>query len=494
MNKLLSILALVASAAFAQDSSLGPTSGGISRGNFLRIPDYRTPGTGAQTYFVDPTGSDTNTCQASGTNACLTIQGAINKIPKLLRDNTSVTIAAGTYTGFNLSGFYYDTGVQQTTGGLLINGTLANSTLATGSTSGTFTAGSAGSGATFGTGTDGASTWTVNDLRGRILTITGGTGSGQVRVISSNTTTVITVVGTWTAPTGTSTYVIQDSATIINTATTLPPAATGAANAAFAGIIVADNNLTYRAGAITFQNLRLTNTAGRGAVVNDSSGITFIQCQFINNATADFAIGSGTTFAGAPFVNFTTSYLFSAGTTVSLVASSLGSGFITATNSLFQNGLNGITTQGSQTSISFTSSETTGSSTAALNVGSRLQVTNSRLACASSAGVGILVGAVNGMQPGSVQTASTSDIETCGIGVQAVGAASAVVTTLSGSPATTGLDARQGGYVEYTTSTTIAGTTQDFNVENGLVTGTLASIVSGQCASSPGYGSRVCKQ
>ena len=70
-------------------------------------------------------------------------------------------------------------------------------------TSGTATAG----GAT--TLTNSGATWVVDQYKGYILKITGGTGSGQSKDIVSNTATVITVKSAWsTNPDNTSTYEI----------------------------------------------------------------------------------------------------------------------------------------------------------------------------------------------------------------------------------------------------------------------------------------------
>jgi hypothetical protein len=56
--------------------------------------------------------------------------------------------------------------------------------------------------------TDTAQTWTVNDYVGDFLVITAGTGSGQVRRITSNTANALTVA-TWTVnPAVSSTYTI----------------------------------------------------------------------------------------------------------------------------------------------------------------------------------------------------------------------------------------------------------------------------------------------
>jgi hypothetical protein len=59
--------------------------------------------------------------------------------------------------------------------------------------------------------TDSGKSWTVNGFRNKVLKLTGGTGSGQVRNIESNTGTVLTVDKEWTDnPDNTTTYSIID--------------------------------------------------------------------------------------------------------------------------------------------------------------------------------------------------------------------------------------------------------------------------------------------
>lgn len=72
-----------------------------------------------------------------------------------------------------------------------------------------FDAGTATSG-TSTTITDSTKSWTVNRWTNYSVRILAGTGAGQVRSISSNTSTALTIVGTWTTnPDSTSVYVIQ---------------------------------------------------------------------------------------------------------------------------------------------------------------------------------------------------------------------------------------------------------------------------------------------
>jgi len=71
------------------------------------------------------------------------------------------------------------------------------------SVSGTATSGAAS------TLTDSTQSWTVNGFTGYNVTITSGTGAGQVRTIASNTATVLTVSANWgTNPDSTSKYTI----------------------------------------------------------------------------------------------------------------------------------------------------------------------------------------------------------------------------------------------------------------------------------------------
>jgi hypothetical protein len=54
--------------------------------------------------------------------------------------------------------------------------------------------------------------WSTNAHAGRAVTITGGTGAGQVGVVASNTATVLTISVAWAvAPDATSTYRISDN-------------------------------------------------------------------------------------------------------------------------------------------------------------------------------------------------------------------------------------------------------------------------------------------
>lgn len=182
--------------------------------------------TAALNLYVDTTGNDANDCTASGASACLTIQGAVNKVPKRLLHAVDIAVGAGTFAGGGayVEGFSCEPGASASTGGYLrIHGTLATATVATGTATGTATSGTASSGNTGTILTDSGQSWTVDDLRGKLLEITAGTGSGQVVAIASNTATAITLAASLgTTPNNTSVYAIRSWGTVISGALALP--------------------------------------------------------------------------------------------------------------------------------------------------------------------------------------------------------------------------------------------------------------------------------
>lgn len=93
--------------------------------------------------------------------------------------------------------------------------------------------------------TDSSKTWPVNAHTGRLVRITGGTGSGQVKHVISNTATALTISGAaggsgnWaTNPDSTSTYLIYEG----------PPAQTGKATATTTTTTLTDGNASWQVG------------------------------------------------------------------------------------------------------------------------------------------------------------------------------------------------------------------------------------------------------
>lgn len=497
------------SSAFAQQGS-GPDNGGITRGNFLRIPDYRTPGTGAQSYFVNAsTGNDSFNCQSAST-PCLTIQGAVNKVPKLLRDQVTVNVAAGIYAGFIVSGFSEDVGVQQSTGGLLIDGALANSTLATGSATGTAAGAGqvAGSGSTFGVLCDSGATWTVNDLRGRFITTASPTNSAFV--VSSNTATCVTIVGTWSLPVaGVTTYTIQDPSVITNTAISLPATPVSAATANSAGIGIFGNSITYRNSAIVLRNIKVANAVGNGVLVQDTSSVLLTQMQIVPSASNPTALFVNTNTpnggAGGPLVTATKVYIAKSNDNSAI---SFTTGALSVSNSLVFNtnsagDVPAIFGRGGRLSF-FSASEVNG-----WTIGIGIENGNagapstspfmagSRLICRVHAGsVGLWLGystSTSALAGFATIGISTTDISSCEVGVQTVGTASIDVTSLSGSVSVTGFAGYLGSTFVYTKAgITLTAGTNEINLDSGGLTANFADVTAGSCVASAPQSSRVC--
>lgn len=277
--------------------------------------------TGALTLYVDAAGNDSSACMGTGAAACATIQGAIERIPKQIRHLVTVNVGAGNFAGANVAGFNIDSAPALTApAGLFIQGTRSNATgLTTGTATGTSTAAANGASTTsitWGTMTDSGQAWTANNLRGRYLEITSGTGVGQIFPIVANTGTVVTVATTsWTPPTA-SGYAIRDIATIINATTNLAPsiptagastAAASTAGMAFVGITgparavvlrmefvrfaftAFTQNLVFQSNVqASFARLSFTSTGASSAniVVRGSGGVlNLAQCVFIPSAS-----------------------------------------------------------------------------------------------------------------------------------------------------------------------------------------------------------------
>ncbi len=458
------------------------------------------------TLYVDPTGSDSNDCTATGTAACLTIQGALNKVPKMLRHGVVVNVAAGTYGGFFVSGFTCDPSIQTTTGGLMIDAlaALTNSTLATGTATGTATAGSAGSGTTFGSLTNSGASWTSSDLVGRFVTITSGTGSGQYRVISANTGTVITVVGTWTAPDATSVYAIQDPGVNINTATSSPATGLSAASANNVAVMFSSNACSSRTQSIVLRGVRISNSSGAGIYAPDVSEGLFTISQIRNTASTARNVDIGAAAAssissGVGRWDFTDVDILVPSSGIGV---SIHRGISVMSRVAFRAGATGLSLESATATASVSGADFNGLTSTAVtfNNGGGGVITafsGAHVTCSSGAGVGFQVGGVAATTVASpltsVLTVTGAVMSTCGIGLIANGTgATADVTGLTGSAGTTGMQAQSGGAIAFTSTTTITGGTQDLKVD--ATTAALADVATATCLASAGFDSKACQR
>lgn len=463
---------------------------------------------GSVRMFVDPLGNDNNTCKAAFTDGgvngpCRQFQAAVNKVPPNVRHGVVFHAAAGTYNGFYIANFSFNPGYQTTTGGIYVSGAYSTVTgLASGSATGTATGGSAGSGSTFGTLQDTTQTWTVNNLRGFFVFINSGTGALQRRVISSNTGDTITIVGSWTAPTGTSVYTIQKPSVIISTAVPFPPSGLFASSANMGGIVILGNKgFEYRSGAITIEGVEYTATAGSLISQADNSG-------FAMNFVRATGGGTSTLYSNSlnltPRVSISDSFHLGSSTTTLAPA---GGASIIATRVLSQSATSLLqlsSASGTAVNTFITNCESLSTTHGLLLPAGTSFVTGSRLNCSAGTGIAVLVGSNGQLTLNSSNHFGTAraevqstDISTCGTGILSYGpTATAVLTSVTGTAATTGMMANWGGRIQTISGVTLTGSTNAVSLDNGAFVGTFADVTASTCTFAGGtstYGSKVCK-
>lgn len=238
------------------------------------------------TLYVDAAGNDANA--GTATAPLLTMQGAFSRIPKRVRHPVNINVGPGTFAGAWVEGYTIDRSIsQETAAGIQVNGTLANAVAATGASSGTVASSTV---AVFTTGatntiTKTAAGWTVNDFRGKLLTFTSGARSGKYYPIMSNTATVLTVGGSFTADGGApgngDSFQIKDYATIFDSSGfDHVPSATGYWDR-YTGVYVwYVNNVGAGAEALVFKDVNFRTTAAYIDLYIGNSWVTLWRCKF----------------------------------------------------------------------------------------------------------------------------------------------------------------------------------------------------------------------
>lgn len=472
------ILSTVSVASFANNLPSRPRmSGGVTASSATSV----IATTADIHLFVDPTGSDSNTCTTASTGACLTPQGAINAAPKMLRHQLTISLAAGTYAGFTISGFTVDPGLQHSSAGIAITGGRATSTtIATGTATGTATSGSAGSGIIYGTLIDSGATWTTNDLRGRLIYIVSGTGSGQLKRITTNTSTALTIAGIWTSPASDSVYAIQDPNVFITPTAAFVPTTDGGIATNAAGIQILDNNMP--GARISIQDMSVTSgtnsinvigptsvdlnqvTFTNGGAFNDGSRITATNCWFGSTVTTD-----------------KTTYTETGNLHQGTIFSSTGSSIAVNSAQFYSNGPN-------------------------IRSGARGAINSARVDCASAANsYGLLAG--SSVMAASSQVLSFSgdvtvvqlDVTNCTVGMKAVGMligfSNAGAAAITGNGLSYGVVADWGGsiWLGSSSANTITGGTAVISLDQNTITGAFTDVAStGSCIQSLATNSKVC--
>lgn len=257
-------------------------------GTFVNAPfsfsDLFDVTTGPIILFVGTNGSDSN----SGTDVnapCLTIQGALNKLPKKIKHPVTINVAAGTYGAFLASGFQIlpaDNYLTDTSY-LHIKGTMVQCVPAsTGSATGTLSSfANTNFTGTFAVCTDSSNNMTVNEYEGCYLEFLTGTGSiSSVAVparalIVSNDNTSFTCLIPGTAPAANTTYRVIKPASSINiglggnplVAANNPSQIANPTGGSFAACWTNCSGLAY---AMSDMDLTLSSTLIRGIILQES--------------------------------------------------------------------------------------------------------------------------------------------------------------------------------------------------------------------------------
>ena len=475
MRALFFLLALVASESLAQGQN------DVSRGNILKRPEYQTYAT--ISLFVDGTlGSDSNPCTASGASACRTLAGALSKLPRFIRHNVTITVAAGTYAeSLNITnGLYINNAVT-----VAIVGALDSFTPATGTNSGTTSAATAASSSGPPSITDSTQTWTVNNLKGRFVSFTSGSLSGSVFPITSNTATTLSMAGTASAGVGAAYSIVTPSVIFAQPAS---------------GTI---SNLDAR-GTLSFNSIDITSGVGIGTGVffNNGGTISVNRCRFLSN-------GNGTAFSAAGSMTLFNSVFQNDGSGAGFISTAGGrppAPTLTLTNTYFRattgialNILSNSMLNSAQFPTGNTLEVTTGTglvnrsgTQATSGNGFYVTCTTAGSGIGAAFGTNIPLVATNSYGPGGSFTwRDTGQIVGCGSGVLVYGSYSLNVSSMNFSSVTNAIVVARGGYVvisgtpTFTTVTnelSLDGTTYTYAFLNGLspqvISNSYSSVIS----------------
>lgn len=458
----------------------------------ISLGDVET--TAATTLYVATTGNDSN----PGTQALpfLTIQAALNALPKrlTLANPATISVGAGSFAGAVINGFYIELGSW-----LQLVGTMTAATV-TGLQTGTLASATAGSNTsgTWATATVTGAGWTVDALRGKFIKITGGTGSGQLRPISSNTATVITIPGAWsTTPNATSTFDIVEQATIINVDANRP-AHLDSSSAAFAGFVIYNNvsqNSNASFGSIYIDAFKMA-TSTRSYQIQNSQ--VLVRNNWFNQSGSNTIINLGNRFGDSgrlalmdSFIDANSTYTLN---TLGTVGAYLLRNVQTA-GGLVQGNLNG-TNLASGATVWVSSNSLINYSAEAI-VGQALFVQSEgnkfNPGTAGAAKMGIRLGSQASPAIGggfSYFTSSADDFSNCGVAVYAAGMVQGTLLTATGTSNTTAVKVENGAAVQISSTTTLTGTTE-ISVDGTASTLAALRAATPKVLSNPNYGTKV---
>lgn len=433
-----------------------------------------TQSTATQTLYVSTTGNDNNPCTSAGA-ACLTIDGALNKLPNTLRHNATISVAAGAYAApLNITrkDLTIVGGVT-----LSVTGTMSTPTLTTGTTSGTLTASAAGSSSGPATATDSGQSWTVNELKNKFIKFNSGTLNGQSFPIASNTATVITFSTNQTP--GNVSYTIEEI------------------GSTFVSSSAINWNGMMGSGALTVSNVRAERTgSGSGPTINMGVFVTLL------NVFGKGATGNGV-FSSSGNVTCTRSIFEGAtgGFFVASQSSSTGPAFsrVAGANSIWR----GTTGSGVTTGVGVAGSIAPGifevtTGVGILNSGVQNGQSPSVWVTCSSTGTGIQLGAtISNSAPPSYVTQSMNGgvrITGCSIGIASIGYAATLANAPAFSSVTTAFSATRGGTIDLNgTTPTFSSVTNEFSIDGTVYTLANLDALAAPKIYTNNYGSRIIR-
>lgn len=451
--------------------------------------------TAAVNLYVDPTGTDSDSCVSSGTAACLTIQRAWNNAVNFYNNSAyavTINVAAGTtYAAPILSGWNCMNG-----GSMLIQGALAASTnLATGSATGTATGNSVGSNNTYSTLTDSGATWTTNDLAGRFIT-----NNSVTRVIRSNTGTVITVVGGGTF-TNTAYTISDNNVTINSVATVTQPQDTSLGSGqATSGLWVFDNVCSHAlTGPIAIKNIKIAVPEGTGGSINiqgPNQWVTLDQVQVV--PTSGSTVTTVHLKAGSKLATVDTAFMLGAVTTpygIGTPTTLGGPGYQFSTLDMSRSmmvstsGTFAVAIPGTFSSVYFKGwTKGLGAPPSGASYATNIQIDCNSVS--SSYGIyWAYLGGLNAIPAYPSLLVSNGDISNCTTAVYASYGGQVYLSNVTGTSNTTALNPIVGGIIGISSNSTITGTTE-ITVDSNNDTIANMRAYNGKFIVSP-HGSRV---
>jgi len=243
------------------DNNTGAITPQIYRDYMTNVMDSYSIRTAADTtYYVSSTGSDSNTGLGSGDDeAMLTMQAALAKVPKNIDHDIVISVAAGTFDGFTVIGYWLGADATDE-GSLTIQGTLGSPTLGGGTSIGTATSG--------GTTdvTDTGQAWVSNELTGMLCLV-----DSEYRVVKSNTSTKISLASAYSAGTSGKAYAVLEPKTVFNTLD----------GHSASSVVYMAACITGASDRLTVQNIDIQApaSAATGFYANNSGGFTFTNAQ-----------------------------------------------------------------------------------------------------------------------------------------------------------------------------------------------------------------------